>query len=317
MKMMTRCPACGTGFRVYRDQLDARHGQVRCGHCAVVFDANLHLTLFPEDTEPTPSPVPPEREPTPPLAEPKQEAREPEDEQALTKAEAEATAVAARENAAEETPAEADAADDEPHASSEISAPEGASHPAESVPRPAPIIPVGDTLEDFGFAARSPRSRAASVAWGAAATLLMLGLLAQALYFFRVDVVKTLPALRPPFEQFCAQAGCRIPYPQDAALISIEASDLQALPGARDVLVLSAVLRNRAAYPQTFPTLELTLTDAEDKTAARRVLRPRDYLPGQPGDDPVFAAGSETQLKLHIDAAGLGASGYRLFLFYP
>ena len=52
MKMITRCPACGTAFRVQADQLAAREGQVRCGQCSTVFDAQATLV-----TEPEPDPV--------------------------------------------------------------------------------------------------------------------------------------------------------------------------------------------------------------------------------------------------------------------
>jgi predicted Zn finger-like uncharacterized protein len=37
--MLTRCPACGTTFRVTPEQLKARQGQVRCGQCRQVFNA--------------------------------------------------------------------------------------------------------------------------------------------------------------------------------------------------------------------------------------------------------------------------------------
>jgi len=39
----TRCPGCATVFRVTPEQLALREGQVRCGHCRAVFDANSHL----------------------------------------------------------------------------------------------------------------------------------------------------------------------------------------------------------------------------------------------------------------------------------
>ena len=54
MKMITTCPACGTSFRVHRDQIDARGGQVRCGHCSVVFDANIYLEVEAEHSPPMP-----------------------------------------------------------------------------------------------------------------------------------------------------------------------------------------------------------------------------------------------------------------------
>ncbi len=38
MSLVTRCPTCGTAFRVQRDQLAARSGAVRCGKCGNLFD---------------------------------------------------------------------------------------------------------------------------------------------------------------------------------------------------------------------------------------------------------------------------------------
>lgn len=38
MNLVTRCPACGTAFRVQRDQLAAHFGTVRCGKCGGVFN---------------------------------------------------------------------------------------------------------------------------------------------------------------------------------------------------------------------------------------------------------------------------------------
>ena len=72
MSLITRCPACGTMFKVVTDQLKVSQGWVRCGQCSDVFDASLHLlpgepappvaeisadaavTSALEDTEPTP-----------------------------------------------------------------------------------------------------------------------------------------------------------------------------------------------------------------------------------------------------------------------
>src|SRR6476620_10869997 len=43
MSLITRCPACGTMFKVVADQLKVSQGWVRCGQCAEVFDATVHL----------------------------------------------------------------------------------------------------------------------------------------------------------------------------------------------------------------------------------------------------------------------------------
>jgi len=51
MSMTTQCPACGTVFRVVPQQLQARHGTVRCGRCAHVFDGFKTLATL-RDEEP-------------------------------------------------------------------------------------------------------------------------------------------------------------------------------------------------------------------------------------------------------------------------
>jgi predicted Zn finger-like uncharacterized protein len=38
VNLVTRCPTCGTAFRVQRDQLAAHFGTVRCGKCGSVFN---------------------------------------------------------------------------------------------------------------------------------------------------------------------------------------------------------------------------------------------------------------------------------------
>lgn len=48
MSLVTRCPACGTTFKVVRDQLRISDGWVRCGRCSEVFDATLALHETPE-----------------------------------------------------------------------------------------------------------------------------------------------------------------------------------------------------------------------------------------------------------------------------
>ncbi|HQS30717.1 MAG: hypothetical protein B7X59_00845 [Polaromonas sp. 39-63-203] len=43
MSLITRCPACGTMFKVVTDQLKVSQGWVRCGRCDDIFDASKYL----------------------------------------------------------------------------------------------------------------------------------------------------------------------------------------------------------------------------------------------------------------------------------
>ena len=124
------------------------------------------------------------------------------------------------------------------------------------------------------------------------------------------------PGSRPLLAAACREPRCTIPLPQRAELISIESSELAAERGANGVLTLSAVLRNRAGFAQALPALELTLTDGAERALARRVLQPKDYLGDRADREPVLAPGGETDFRLHIDASGLNAAGYRLFVFH-
>jgi predicted Zn finger-like uncharacterized protein len=66
MSLTTRCPNCGTAFRVQPTQLSARGGKVRCGRCANVFDGVAALVQ--EGAATANAPSLPEAEPSPQLA---------------------------------------------------------------------------------------------------------------------------------------------------------------------------------------------------------------------------------------------------------
>jgi hypothetical protein len=102
--------------------------------------------------------------------------------------------------------------------------------------------------------------------------------------------------------------------------MSIESSDLQADARSESVIVLNAVLRNRAPFAQEYPALELTLTDEADRPVLRRVLSPADYL--DPARRPALTAqglapGAEASFRISFDAGRARATGYRLYLFFP
>ena len=65
MNLTTRCPNCGTAFRVQPAQLSARGGKVRCGKCGHVFDGVKNLVA--EDPAPVENAAPADSEPSPQL----------------------------------------------------------------------------------------------------------------------------------------------------------------------------------------------------------------------------------------------------------
>lgn len=160
-----------------------------------------------------------------------------------------------------------------------------------------------------------PRRRGGGRWWAGAAALLVLGLL-QTAYLFRTELTSQFPALRAPLEQACATLGCSVPYPTRAEDISVEATDLNpdASQGGHYTLVVT--LRNRARFMQSWPHLELTLTDRFDRAIVRRVLKPAEWLPAGMAQSPAFGPLGEVTAQVGF-ATELPAAGYRLYAFYP
>lgn len=277
--MITRCPSCHTHFRVHPEQLAARGGQVRCGKCSRVFDALEHLI---EEIVPAQA-----AEAGAKLAEP---------------------AIAGSADIAAETM-------DAGIAAAAVPEPEPA--PAQPSRVEAVAAPGADSF-DFGpIAAAGPVVQARRWPWLLGALLLLLALLAQAAYHYRSAIVVLVPEAKPYAAALCATLGCELPLPRRIELMSIEASDLQADTTNPDVMVLTATLKNRAAFEQQLPSLELTLTDAQDQQVVRRVLAPRDYVGKAANAQAGFAANTEIAIKVFIEGSQVKATGYRLYLFYP
>ena len=143
-----------------------------------------------------------------------------------------------------------------------------------------------------------------------AAILLSLLLLVQAAYVYRTSLVIVVPVLGDVF----AALGIEVPLARQVEQVAIETSDLQSDPG-RGLLILNATLKNRAAFSQAWPSLELTLTDVNDAVVSRRVIESTEYLPASEAGN-AFVANGEQAIRLWIEAKSIAASGYRLYLFY-
>jgi predicted Zn finger-like uncharacterized protein len=192
-------------------------------------------------------------------------------------------------------------------------------------PAEASAVPIRDTVAETASedrfapeASKGPR-RARTLAYGVAIAFLVLLVAAQGAFHFRDAIATFWPATGPAFARLCSIAGCAILPLRDAAMshLSIDASDLQADPAHRGLLILTATVRNRAGWPLAYPHLELTLTDAQDRIVVRRALAPADYAGGTTDLQRGIAPNGEIALKIFIDASATSQAGYRLYMFYP
>ena len=186
------------------------------------------------------------------------------------------------------------------------------------MPTPLPVNKAASTSLAVQKAALKKKRRGPVVwYWVAASALALLLLLAQSLFLLRSQIALVLPQTKPMLEQLCGALGCKVELPRNAQLLSIDESDLQEHPDHKDVFLLTAVIVNRAPYPQAYPLLEVTLTDLRDATVMRRTLQPQEYLPPGIAIDKGLGAQSDARIKLAFTAAGIPATGYRVFVRYP
>lgn len=298
MSGITACPQCQTRFRVTDEQLQARHGDVRCGRCQHIFNARERLQEeTPAGDKPLETELPAREEP-----------------ESLPAAEVHISAEPASASTAEPAPA------GENIPAAIISAPEPEPEPQPEIrvirvqPPPEKIQPkVSPERPKY---APPPKPKRAWP-WIVASLFLLLSLTLQGGYFFRDMIAASYPPLRPVLEQSCAYLQCRVSLPRNAELLGIETSELNADPGRASIVVLTSVLRNRAPHTQAYPALELTLTNARDEMVARRVFLPGEYLRRGTAIEQGIPARGDVAVKLLMDLSDLKAEGYRLYLFYP
>ena len=276
----TRCPGCKTIFRVTAGQLAMRSGQVRCGHCHTVFDGVASLvSLAPKVRETVP-----------------------EEEFSFGPPTVTLRSSQALQPVADDTDALATAAD---KAETEAEQAEATADP--------PI----DYSARFSWQEKQERRLIPAWALALAIPILLALLAAQALFHFRDAIAAHWPTSKPALIKLCAVAGCEVHPMADISGLSIEASDLQADPAHRGLLILSSTIRNRVPYALAYPYVELTLSDSQDQVVVRRAFAPEEYLSAAADPRAGIAGNSEIAVKLFIDASATSQAGYQVYLFYP
>jgi len=344
MSFTTRCPACGTTFRIVPDQLKISDGWVRCGHCSDVFDATLFL-----EGEPVAAPAQVPTSVVAASAPPAPVAHDDTDSEWLLHPRAPTAALPS-----EPGPATADygfsdelrrfaaQAKDEvqtygPAVASPVPEPVAATEVAAAAvslpPAPSPVVatqpptvppePVRDddvpVLTEPSFVRQARRkafwqSPGVRVSLVAVSFALLTGLLAQWAVHHRDRLAARYPFSAPLLASLCQPLDCSIGPARDIEAVAIDSSNLVRRLG--NFYSFDLVLKNSAALPLAVPALELSLTDTRDNVIVRRVFLPAE-LPGAP---EVLPAQGSVSMSLRLSIADSGVSsmtGYRALVFYP
>ena len=290
-------------FKVVSDQLKVSQGWVRCGQCATVFDASLHLQ--------TESPQPSALVITPTDA----AAAKPT---GLTVGmqpgllndapdKLEVTGVIQVEPATDElnptdsfdhvkaTPYETAGADD----------------------KPADVSFVRDARRQAFW--RRPVVRILLVCL---ALLLIIVFLLQLAVQQRDKIAAFEPELRPALQTLCVVLACSVGPVRQIDAIVIDGSSFNKLNDS--VYRLTFSIKNTATHAVAMPSLEVTLTDTQDQAVIRRVLAPAQFgmVSGLLGSSTEFSGALAMQLtppEASRDGASVArrVAGYRLLAFYP
>ena len=306
MSLITRCPACGTMFKVVTDQLKVSQGWVRCGRCTEIFDASIHFVTA-KTTEVTPSPP----------------ALLPDDEitdQVVESSQHKVIAVVIAEQVANPLTLPS-TTQDEVVDSRDTEATNGlnpVSHkhepekpdvlltdnaslvdtlPAALLPRREELVqratvddvalsssftqPANDENEDtVSFVENAKRKnfwKKPLVQWllGLLSILLITVLIFQGLIQNKDSLAALQPQAAPLLQTLCKYLHCQIQPLRRIESLVIDSSSFNKV--GSDAYRLNFVLKNTSALTLEIPFLEVTLTNSQDQTLVRRVLTPAQF----------------------------------------
>jgi predicted Zn finger-like uncharacterized protein len=272
--MYTQCPECLSVFSLDAATLAKAHGHVVCGHCGAGFDSLATLT---EQLVPEPFVELPVNEPAfePPCL-----------DLVVYRPRPDPPAVVEDEPAPVAKPTE--------DFSQLVFAPRfaraaHANHPARSRRKK-----------------HRPRTRSSGERrwpWVIACIVLLL-LLAVQLAWAQRDTLIRHPTVGRWLRGSCAMLGCELPLVAAPQQLQLLASNVQAHPSVAHALMISASVRNDAAFAQPYPVLTIALSNAQGQRLAMRRLQPREYLDDAAIRQRGLAPGANAVLLLEIEDPG-------------
>jgi hypothetical protein len=148
-----------------------------------------------------------------------------------------------------------------------------------------------------------------------ACVVLGLALLVQVVLHERDRIAATQPLLQPVVATVCAAFGCEIAAFRHIDAVVIDSSSFTKASAL--TYKLQFTIKNVGTMTVATPALELTLTDAQDRTLVRRVVQVQEFAYRQ----STLASGNEVTatlpIQVRLSASSDKVAGYRLLAFYP
>lgn len=134
--------------------------------------------------------------------------------------------------------------------------------------------------------------------WGVIATLIAL-LLLQIAVADRQRLAADA-STRPWIAGLCSVLRCTLPAWHEPAAYAMISREIRPVPGQAGTLQVQAAIRNDARWAQDWPSLRLTLSDADGRVIGSGVFSPRQYLPAGMHETAQLAPGQSAQLAFQV-----------------
>lgn len=105
---------------------------------------------------------------------------------------------------------------------------------------------------------------------------------------------------RPWIAGLCSVLRCSLPAWQEPAAFSMISRDVRPVPEQPGALQVQASFRNDARWAQAWPSLRLSLSDADGRVIGTSVFAPRDYLDPTADAASVLEPGQSAQIAFRV-----------------
>jgi predicted Zn finger-like uncharacterized protein len=160
-----------------------------------------------------------------------------------------------------------------------------------------------------GAAARAAAAPPAGWGWSAGSVVLLLALGAQLAWAWREPLLAN-PRVLAVATATCERIGCSLPAVADRSRILLMARDVRPHPSVPHALIISATLSNDAPFTQPYPTVEITLSDVNEKRIALRRFAPAEYVGDLGALSRGLPAGGTASLSLEVEDPGNNAVAF-------
>jgi len=318
--LITTCPDCSTTFKISVGILEKAGGQVRCGRCATIFDANVNLREFEHPEELADSDLKfqlQDEENAPaaageqPLDAPAGQALDEPDETGET-GETSTAIEAVLSAATGSTPDQQPETDDDSGAADDAGAEDDADRDTGDDTSQHSEISADSPAPDWLPPEPGPRRR---WPWAVGTLVMALAIVAQLTHQHRRELIEW-PLLGPPLGDVYVGLGHQVTPTVD--LNQFELADLTAAVepsgGDRDLLLIETRLRNRGPKTQAYPHIFVRLLDRWQETIAGRYFTPEEYAVDEIGPGERMSPGATTTVQFAIMDPGPSATGFELEL---